>query len=329
MLTNDLIRALCSKLGHEEGAGPCVKKLVSEHWLKTADDLRYVPRARLESWGVPLKLIAELEDFLTDEEATRTLAGFQGFMNYRVRPALATWFSMTRLLGRRSDGEEERELDPEAWAAKKLQRWYRARRARRLWEMSRLNEVMGDWLEKEDFSRPSEEEIQARRERRALAKLRGFVRRWHERRQQRLALGEAASPPRLSTGAAVAELLAESGLADALGGADQQPMADLLDPSAVPAQLLRISAGQLKDCNVMHLVRRIAQEAGHTEAEVKPCAHRLVTLNWLEDIADLDLVEDRHWEAWAVPEKVVIECKAAARGYMQDHYVRQWCGWGS
>mmetsp|Transcript_29410 Transcript_29410/g.91678 ORF Transcript_29410/g.91678 Transcript_29410/m.91678 type:complete len:248 (-) Transcript_29410:46-789(-) len=242
-------------------------------------------------------------------------------MNYSLRPALASWYSAGEMLVR-GLGDEERRADPETWAAKKVQHWFRARRARRQFEMATTSEVMASWLDREDFGLVSEEEAEERRRQRAIDKLRLFVRRWRQRREKRLADGRAP-PKRLTTGNAAAEILA---------GMDQHPMEDLMDPTAIPAQLLRISSGRLKECRVMSLVRRIAREARHTDKEVKPFAHRLVTLNWLEDIADLDLVQDRHWEAWAVPEKVVIEVKAAVRGYMDDRFqsgMMRWFGYGS
>jgi len=94
-----------------------------------------------------------------------------------------------------------------------------------------------------------------------------------------------------------------------------------------------LSGGKLRDCPISQLLQRLGKELGRREEEILPHAHRLVTLNWLEDIPDLDLVEERHWDAWGTPEKLVVELKATVRAQQEQqlqYNVAKWCnGWFS
>lgn len=72
------------------------------------------------------------------------------------------------------------------------------------------------------------------------------------------------------------------------------------------ASLVRMGDGKVKDCDVSTLLFGICQSLKLDNEELLPYFHKLVTQNWIEKIDDLDLVEDRHWEAWQFPEKIVI-----------------------
>ena len=64
MDTKTILINLCRDLNHKEAVAPLCKKIVVDNWLTKADDLRHVPRSHFEHWGVPLKLIDEIYDYL-------------------------------------------------------------------------------------------------------------------------------------------------------------------------------------------------------------------------------------------------------------------------
>merc|ERR1719474_1969641 len=72
------------------------------------------------------------------------------------------------------------------------------------------------------------------------------------------------------------------------------------------------------DCEVTRLVRDLCRQLNRSDQEVLPHLHRIVTLNWIESLDDLDLVSEDHWADWEVPEKLVISIKAAVSARRQD-----------
>jgi len=315
--TADVIQLLCLKLGHEDGSAPIIKKLVAQNWLEKADDLRYVPLTRLEKWGVPLKLVYEIRDFINDQEADQTLAGMKAFYNYDMRPTLSGWFSPTAAIDQMLDGAMRRQ-NPTEWAANVFQRFRRNKVRKR--EKDAPNEALDalvqSWIETGDNFKRSEEEAYERRRKRAEEKLCGFVKMWRERKagipkpqSRRLPVGLVSAISATGQDGAI-----PGGLSGTSGG--------------LAALISRRGSGKLRKCPVSELLSSIATQIGRSDQDVAPHVHRLVMLNWLEEVADLDLVEDRHWEEWETPEKLVIEIKAAVRAHMEEHFqtsVITWC----
>lgn len=80
--------------------------------------------------------------------------------------------------------------------------------------------------------------------------------------------------------------------------------------------LLRHSAGHARDCEVTRLLHRVFGVAKQgVEGTNEVYLHRLVTQNWIEEIEDLNLVEDKHYEDWNFPEKIVVVLKQELAEY--------------
>jgi len=309
--TADVINVLCLKLGHEEGSTPIIKKLVAQNWLEKADDLRYVSFTRLEKWGVPLKLVHEIKNFINDQEADQTLASMKAFYNYDMRPTLSGWFSPAAALDQMIDGAMRRQ-NPKEWAAKVFQRFRKNKLAKRQRSNPNegLNALVQTWLEEGDNKTLSEEKKDERRRKRAEEQLRGFVKMWREQRERKRKAGIPTTHPRRLAGNEPGA--SSSSVAGTAGG--------------LAALITR--RGKLPQCPVAQLLLSIAKQIGRSEEDVEPHVRRLVTLNWLEEVADLDLVEERHWEEWEIPEKLVIEIKAAVRAHLDNEFqtnVINWC----
>eukprot|EP00927_Polykrikos_kofoidii_P033727 TRINITY_DN28554_c0_g1_i1.p1 TRINITY_DN28554_c0_g1~~TRINITY_DN28554_c0_g1_i1.p1 ORF type:complete len:382 (+),score=83.62 TRINITY_DN28554_c0_g1_i1:127-1272(+) len=298
--TKEFVQKLCDQLGHAEGAAPCVKKLVNDHWLHDFDDLRRVPRQRFERWGFPLKLIDEVCEALLDADTNAAVSSMQAYVNYSLKPSLA-WFSGASILDSlRSDAARRR--DPEEWAAKKLQHAFRRWQRRK--EQAANESFMlaiAESIDENEVCRLQGAQHEEVRRKRAEEKLRRMVRRWKLRK----ARGQSSST----------EFQADSIkhlLASCSSGAG----------SLVVATSARETHGSLRECEVTELLRRFAWKMNRPWDEILPYAHRLVTFNWLESFEDLAIVEDRHWDEWDVPERLVVMVKveiesATKPGYQQ------------
>lgn len=426
METQTLVEGLCSELGHPEAASSVVKKLVVDNWLDKADDLSCVPRTRLEGWGAPLKLIDELYEFLTDQDATQALNGASAFVKYNVRPFTDAADPRALLTVWRDDALKRQK--PDEWAARRLQYWFRRRQEAKLQDLARpaTDEVVNDWLDGQEFSSLSEEEIERRRLKRAdeafKKHISTFVKLWRERkRQESMAIGSGqvsvvgvknlkagvTNPhctidvpgrpdsrltvtigedalmdvsvsgrrqARVQVGDAIevevwekdsrgrkAEVLGKASLKVGrehfrptgwrqelqlslpgtrlalrkssitllVESAQAQRCARVTDMPGEPLKgiaiaVARIHKGQPKSCPVTELLYRLGRELKRHDNEITPLIHRLVTVNWLEQIADLNLAQDRHWEAWGFPEKLVVMIKAEVREQQEDLFYRQW-----
>lgn len=338
MLTNELLANLCSKLQHEDAHTSLVKKLVGENWLEKAEDLKLVPRQQLERWDIPLKLIDEMFDFLNDKEADAIISGFSAWVNYTVRPNLERWTGLSSSIeALRMDAEKRRQ--PDVWAAKRLQRSFRRRQAKKNRERDEclLQEALNEVHEKGDICRLSEKASEARRRRRAEEKIARAVRVWVERlratkrAQQKgsRGKGKGAESSRevssLSSGS-------KGGLNLTLGNPSlSKPFSDgrasvtsASGQSDLAAALVRLSRGEVRRCPVEGLVRQVGRIMHREERDMMPYLHRLVTQNWLEELEDLDLVEDHHWEAWEMPEKFVILMKQELAEHKGESRSRRW-----
>eukprot|EP00929_Paragymnodinium_shiwhaense_P108063 TRINITY_DN74390_c0_g1_i1.p1 TRINITY_DN74390_c0_g1~~TRINITY_DN74390_c0_g1_i1.p1 ORF type:complete len:365 (-),score=81.24 TRINITY_DN74390_c0_g1_i1:256-1350(-) len=290
--TKELLQKVCKQLDHEEGARPCIKKLVVEQWLVTVDDLRRVPRLRLEKWGVPLKLVEELCEILIDAEATAVVNNTYAYVNYTLRPSLQLMTAGAMFESLRDDAERRR--NPRAWAARKLQqafrRWKKEKAKR---EDAEFVQNLYSSLSKNDFCRKSEEEAALLREKRANDKIRRMVRRWQARRRS----GDGDSD-RLSIFSVYSEWMEEY---------------LTMCPSGtgclvVPASI-RACQGALKECEVTRLLRKFARKLQRPWEEILPYVHRLVTFNWIETCEDLSLIDEHHWNEWEFPEGLVVLIK--------------------
>jgi hypothetical protein len=320
LATAELIESLCTKLGHKTDAGPSIKKIVTENWLDKADDLRYVPKTRLETWGVPLKLIDEIYDFLAETEADDTVRGLNHFVNYTLRPTVSWILPTTKAMDWVNDSYL-REKDPELWAALKIQHRFRRRKLLRQREAEakerKNDEVLYDG-ESGDIKRASEEQRYQVRKKRAEAKLRMLIPRWRERRQRRLRDGGTGiSESKFGFGDIASMVMTE---AQDAARAKHEELFSAPDcgKGTIACHLLKASRATLKNCEVTRALKKISRELGKTEIDVIPVIHRLVTLNWIEDLDDLDVVADRHWDAWKIPEKIVVQLKSMALEQTED-----------
>lgn len=314
MLTRDLINNLCVKLDHEDKSPLIVKKLVTENWLEKVDDLRYVPKSRLEHWQVPLRLVDEIFDYIVETEADALTHGVSHWLNYSFRPTVdqyvkgPVWSTMEYL---RKDAEKRR--DPEAWAKKVLEGWVRRlkQRRRQEYEQRLLAEALMESNSKEDFCRLSEKDHENRRRKRAYARIGAAVKVWREKRKAQKGRGKGSE--RTS--------LVKQDPRKGSGGhstADQREHA-VARPSGLGCLLVRHSEGKPKDCEVSRLLLATLQAAHHADQDCQDYVHRLVTMNWIEQLEDLELVEDRHWESWAFPEKIVILLKQELREHQESN----------
>lgn len=421
METQRLIQGLCSELQHPEAASACVKKLVVENWLDKADDLRYVPPTRLEGWGMPLKMVNELYEYLADEDATKAVNSANSFVRYNVRP-FTDLLNPRGLVAVLKDDALKRQK-PDEWAARKLQRAFRRRQQQRLQDLARppADDVVSEWLDGHDFSRRSDKDAEERRMGRADAALKkhltSFVRVWRERRRQESMAGgaghltvvgartvknlqsphctlsivgsrslkttvtiggdepESAATRRVDVQAGDAielevwdkdqggkktEVLGKAMLrvkqehflrgewADdlplsfpssrlSLRKATVQVRIETIhaavarigelpgDPlKGIEAALARLHKGRPKRCPVTELMYRLGSELKREDHEITPLVHRLVTLNWLEEVRDLELAEDRHWERWGFPEKLVVLIKAELLERSEETFFKSW-----
>eukprot|EP00928_Gymnodinium_smaydae_P016952 TRINITY_DN1643_c0_g4_i1.p1 TRINITY_DN1643_c0_g4~~TRINITY_DN1643_c0_g4_i1.p1 ORF type:complete len:465 (+),score=99.07 TRINITY_DN1643_c0_g4_i1:93-1397(+) len=312
MSTAEVIRRLCREVGHEEGAAPIVKKLKKEQWLHSMDDLWSVPRERLETFGLPLRLVEAIAGSRPAASAVYsgegcTLRQVRAYLNYSVLPTAARWFDMPGGIKSLQD-DAERRRNPDLWATRKLQRAYRRRRSarRRREEGRRLEAAMKAELEEDEYECKarlrSPAEAAALRDARARERLARLARQWRQRRKaeaaaEAQAAGEAEAPATTSTrrksrSYEEAERIAAlntSGLG-----------------SAVSAATSRRCRGRLKDCEVTKLMKLFAKQIGRDWELVEPHAHQLVTFNWLESAEDLQLIEHRHWVAWNMPEVLAV-----------------------
>lgn len=310
MQTQELLQHLCINLGHQDAVTALVKKLVSENWLEKVDDLRQTPRDRLENWGVPLKLISELQEELQNDEAKANVAGVNAWVNYTARPWVQR--SAPYLLTRAFKDNVQRRVDPEEWAALRLQGAWRCRKLR---QQKAQDEVLVAF-DMEDFATQTEEEKYRIRRERAEARIKRFVRRW---RYNRLKKGSSKVPSHPTGSAAGARVAArrQTALAAALQVADQAVAAAAAsDPEvevfgySISKHLAQASQGKMRNCEVTELLVKLGKNMGKSKEEMAPHIHRLVTLNWLEDIDDLRLIEEHHWADWEMPERLVIAIKA-------------------
>merc|ERR1712129_205261 len=97
----------------------------------------------------------------------------------------------------------------------------------------------------------------------------------------------------------------------------------------LPKHLAVASKGRLLECETTDLLVKLGSEMGRQRDEMAPHIHRLVTLNWLEDIDDLLLVEDRHWTDWDLPERLVLQIKAELAGRREDGIVSAMSNFGA
>jgi len=303
MDTYHVIHALCVKLDHRDAAASLVKKLVKENWLENVNDLRYVPRRRFEQWGMPLKLIHELNDYFDDMDATAAHQGISSFFNYEIRPGLSWLAGGTGFLQKLRDDAEKRR-HPQVYAAKVIQQWWRRCRAERL--LADTEGAVEEWLCKDDFAVPGERQARERRLRRAQEKLRRFVRRWRKARQEKRSKSGGGTASRAASRAA-ARASRQNDISPFEVTRKEGELKD--DPGSIAVALWRLNNGVLKDCEVTRLLWRIGAAVHRSQEEMEPYAHRLVTLNWLENISDLDLIEEQNWEDWAFPEKIVVLIK--------------------
>jgi hypothetical protein len=97
------------------------------------------------------------------------------------------------------------------------------------------------------------------------------------------------------------------------------------DPlKGIEAALARLHKGRPKHCPVTELMYKLGRELKREDHEITPLVHRLVTLNWLEEVRDLELAEDRHWERWGFPEKLVVLIKAELLERSEDNFFKGW-----
>lgn len=267
-----------------------IKKLVGEHWLEKVEDLRYVPQHRLESWGVPLKLIDEIYDFLAENEADEGAHDFNAYVNYTLRPTMQSYLTPSITFSKLRDDAEKRR-QPRTWAAKRLQRWFRHRQQQRARKPVITEDQVLSWVEDGDFFKPDAGKSQETREKRAKESLKKGVARWRARKAREKAEGlsgpQQRAPPADSFLAKIVET----------------------SPNTIPAFLAQRAAAKPRDCEVYQLFTEFGNKLNQSEEEMRPYVHRLVTINWIEEKEDLVLVEDRHWDAWAIPEKLVVLAK--------------------
>eukprot|EP00931_Biecheleriopsis_adriatica_P083716 TRINITY_DN57381_c0_g1_i1.p1 TRINITY_DN57381_c0_g1~~TRINITY_DN57381_c0_g1_i1.p1 ORF type:complete len:311 (+),score=75.76 TRINITY_DN57381_c0_g1_i1:65-997(+) len=296
-LTKDLLRNLCTELEKDDCAPILVKTLVGKNWLQQVDDLKQVPPTRLEGWGVPLKLIDEIYEFLLESEADEDLHILNSYINYTVRPALQSVsnYSPTNVILGLSDSALKRQ-QPRTWAARKLQRWFRNRQARRARKPLVTDQEVLSWVEDGEFlSKKDPAKEQERREKRAKEALAKGVARWRERKAREKREGRPARVLKdtLPTDPFLLQIVKNN-------------------PETIPAQLAKRAAAKPLACEVTELFVEFGKTLNQTEDEMRPYIHRLVTINWLEQKEDLRLIEDRHWELWAIPEKLVVLAKEQA-----------------
>jgi len=291
-LTKDLLKNLCAELQKDEFAGTLIKKLVGEHWLEKVDDLRYVPSTRLEGWGVPLKLIDEMYDFLAENDADEGAHNVNAYVNYTLRPAVQGFTPAISFAKLRDDAEKRRH--PKTWAARRLQHWFRNRQKQRARRPLVTDDQVLSWVEDGDFFKPDSGKSKELREKRAKESLKKGVARWRERKAREKAQGVQGPQTRPAPADPfLAKIAATS-------------------PNTIPAFLAQRAAAQPRKCEVSELFSEFGKTLNQSDEELRPYVHRLVTINWLEEKEDLCLVEDRHWEAWAIPEKLVVLAKQEA-----------------
>mmetsp|Transcript_52154 Transcript_52154/g.91665 ORF Transcript_52154/g.91665 Transcript_52154/m.91665 type:complete len:417 (+) Transcript_52154:43-1293(+) len=345
MLTKELLANLCNKLHHEDAHTVLVKKLVGENWLEKAEDLKHVPRQQLERWDIPLKLVDEIFDLLNEREADSILSGLSAWVNYTMRPNLERWTGVTSSIeALRSDAEKRRE--PRLWAVKRLQRSFRRRQAKEHRERDErlMREALDDAHDKDDFCRLSDKASHARRKRRAEEKIARAVRVWVERlratkrvqqrgsRSKGKGLESRSEASSLSSGSALSKGGYPGGanlihVSTSLLKSPTEGKASITSVSGqtdLRAALMRLSKGEVRRCPVEGLVRQIGRIMQREERDMTPYLHRLVTQNWLEDLEDLDLVEDHHWEAWDMPEKLVILMKQELAEHRGQNRSQRW-----
>eukprot|EP00927_Polykrikos_kofoidii_P004683 TRINITY_DN11854_c0_g2_i1.p1 TRINITY_DN11854_c0_g2~~TRINITY_DN11854_c0_g2_i1.p1 ORF type:complete len:438 (-),score=79.82 TRINITY_DN11854_c0_g2_i1:189-1502(-) len=278
--TADFLKSVCNDIGHEEGVACITKKIVHDKLVVSLADLKSLPFEQLEDWGLPLKLIAHIVDKFKGDAATEYYNSVQSKINYGLRPAMARMQSnAVNLL--------QKNAKPEEWAVLKLQRAYRRKKARlaaeekeaeRLAQAEEEKKLLEDLLDDDDFQKLDDDAAFELRKKRAIELIRSAVRGWKDRRRLKL---EGKVPARLG-----------DAFSNTVKAAKAQwsltRMPDVTEP--------------VKDCEVSTLLREIGvEQLGLPEDDVTSYAHRIVTLNWIEEAEDLDFIEPRHWQTWKVP----------------------------
>eukprot|EP00929_Paragymnodinium_shiwhaense_P088854 TRINITY_DN49162_c0_g1_i1.p1 TRINITY_DN49162_c0_g1~~TRINITY_DN49162_c0_g1_i1.p1 ORF type:complete len:401 (-),score=71.68 TRINITY_DN49162_c0_g1_i1:44-1246(-) len=273
--TADLIKSLCTDIGHEDGASACIKKVVQNNWIVDMNDLKQVPIETFEKWGLPLKLCYKLIEALADDAAADYWKGITSTVNYTLRPKLAKLQGGTvQFLQKKSN--------PREWAAIKMQNFYRKRQRIKALEAqqeeARLTQPDDDevaaLLGGEDFRRMDADEAHQVRVARAEDKIRRAVRRWKARRERRLRGEDTSSAP-------------------------TRRFSLTLMSAMTPGVL-----GPPKDCEVADFLMKLGHdELGYNEGEVTGWVRMVVNQHWIEQMDDIDLIDERHWRAWEVPKK--------------------------
>jgi len=288
----EILDDMCSQLGHPECAKHCVKVLCCRHWFAFARELEYVQDHCLVSWGLPLMLVVTLKKTIIEISKKERVSQTYGYLNYTIRPFIAT-SGPARFVSWASERYEKHQ-DVEVWAARKLQRKWRCRQA-----LKRLEEHKSK--KSEQIAKAMTLQLtKEQKEDKARAMLSALVPKWRERQDRKLKKTANGARKAASVDAKVLTGTSIKGLTSS---------GELLQNN-IAAEFV-IYGSIVPDCEVTRLVKKIVGCVGQDKNDSVLYIHRLVTLNWLEDLDDLQNVDDETWVRWEIPYAMVQEIKIA------------------
>ena len=221
-----------------------------------------------------LRLYHQIFEHIHEENASAVIDHVNGLMDSTARtPAVADFVAFIQK-------RHAQAQDLELWAALRLQRWFRRQQAVR--ELNAATDILAA-LDKKEFNNPGTKIKPLPCENpRVLCTLRMLILRWRFLRQLRAKRGERK---------------ASSASGDSV-----------LDLRKV---LVQLSKEDQHDCAVAQLLRQVEEEDLEEAHLIQQQMRDIVVLNWVEDIADLALVTDRHWQRWATPPIIKRRLQAA------------------
>jgi len=340
----ELMEDLCEDLGYPELAKHCIKVLCIRHYMHWVKELDDVHQRNLLCWGFPYMLARATKLTLELIRKRQAEAASQGRINYVIRPALHRLHPSDIL--NMASNFFAKQWNPEEWAALKVQRWWRRHVAHRI-ETSSSSSGNGGTGSSSSFtsgtsvssssssestdpetesdsssscssyssssnahthatSKSKEEEKKAKEERHAQKEkeaketLSILAVKWRDRKT---AEHKRKFASKLGTEKDMKRVL---GL-EPNAGTD---CGDWLQEQV--AAEWEAYGSVVKKCKVSYLIRKITDEIGPADTDPTPYIHRVVTLNWCEDLHDLAHIDEKTWLSWELPFLLMHELKHAA-----------------
>jgi len=298
MKIRDLIEEICDDLGHPEATKHVLKILCIKNWLMEATDLEHVPDKTLIAWGLPFMLVCAIRSRSEEIASKKVRSQRNGVINYTILPAIQSGPAMKAYNW--AWDQIDKSMNSEDWAARKLQGWWRCRKAETLgFDLAEIHTEGGGYMTLAG-------RIKAVQENEAKGKMSVMVPFWRNKKKRSHA---SVSKKYEEEGDSLSILGIKATASTSLGRWMQDQI----------ARDWRAHQDEPVDCEVKTLIEDIVEEIAPEGANPTPHIHRLVTLNWIEQIPDLIPISDHFWDQWELPHGLVAELKIAVQNVVQHH----------